>query len=83
MKCDVIDGSVLNGARQPINYCFRLDKPPGHKVFSELETVHLKKIEPVLNNITSYLEDDNNDEVNFNGETLTFTVQLIEVGAFK
>ena len=26
MKCDVIDSSVVNGLRQPILYCFVLDK---------------------------------------------------------
>ena len=33
----------------------------------------------VLNTITFYLEDDNNKEVNFNGETLTFTLQMIKI----
>ena len=26
-----------------------------------------------------FLEDDNNDEVDFNGETLTFTLQMIKI----
>ena len=29
LKCDVIDGSVVNGIRQPILYSFVLDKPSG------------------------------------------------------
>ena len=29
--------------------------------------------------ITFYLEDDNNEEVDFNGETLTFTLQMIKI----
>ena len=29
LKCDVIDGSVVNGLRQPILYSFVLDKLPG------------------------------------------------------
>ena len=33
----------------------------------------------VLNRITFYLEDDNNEEVNFNEETLTFTLQMIKI----
>ena len=33
----------------------------------------------VSNTIVFYLEDDNNVEVIFNGETLTFTLQLIKV----
>ena len=80
LKCDAIDGSVVNGIRQPILYSFVLDKPAGYKVFSEPETIHYKKInKSVLNTITIYLEDDNNKEVDFNGETLTFTIQMIKI----
>ena len=80
LKCDCIDGSVVDGSRQPILYSFVLDKLPGYKVFSEPETVHYKKInKSVLNTITFYLEDDNNKEVDFNGETLTFTLQMIKI----
>ena len=80
LKCDVIDGSVVNGLRQPILYSFVLDKPTRYKVFSEPETIHYKKInKSVLNTITFYLEDDNNEEVNFNQETLTFTLQMIKI----
>ena len=78
MKCDVIDGSVVNGNRQPILYSFVLDKP--YKVFCEPKTIRYKKIyKSVLNTITFYLEDDNNEEVDFNGETLTFTLQMIKI----
>ena len=80
LKCDVIDGSIQNGLRQPILYSFVLDKPAGYKVFSEPETIHYKKInKSLLNTITFYLEDDNNKEVDFNGETLTFTLQMIKI----
>ena len=55
LKCDVIDGSVVNGSRQPILYTFILDKLPGYKVFSEPETIHYKKInKSVLNTITFF-----------------------------
>ena len=76
MNCDVINGSVVNSLRQPIIFSFVLDKLPGHKVFCEPETVHYKKIKKsILNTITFYLEDDNDKEVDFNGETLTFTLK--------
>ena len=53
LKCDIIDGSVVNGLRQPILYSFVLDKKPGYKVFSEPETIHYKKInKSVLKTIT-------------------------------
>ena len=80
LKCDAIDGSVVNGIRQPILFSFVLDKPSGYKVFCEPETIHYKKInKSILNAIAFYLEDDNNKEVNFNGETMTFTLQMIKI----
>ena len=80
LKCDCFDGSFQDGVRQPINFSFVLDKPSGFKVFCQPETIHYKKIKKsVLSTITFYLEDDNNKEVNFNGETLTFTLQMIKI----
>ena len=78
LKCNVID--VPNGVKQPILYSFVIKKPPGYKVFCQLEKTHNKKMnKSVLNTITFYLEDDNNKEVNFNSETLTFTLQMVEI----
>ena len=80
LKYDAIDGSVVNGVRQPILYSFVLDKPSGYKVFCEPETIHYKKInKSVLNTITFYLEDDNNKVVDFNQETITFALQMIKI----
>ena len=80
LKCDCIDGSIQDGIRQPILFSFVLDKPAGYKVFCEPETIHYKRInKSVLNTITIYLEDDHNEEVNFNKETLTFTLQMIKM----
>ena len=44
LKADVIDGSIVDGVRQPILYSFVLDKPSGYKIFCEPETIHYKKI---------------------------------------
>ena len=80
LKCDCIDGSIQDGVRLPVLFSFVLDKKPGYKVFSEPETIPYKKInKSVLNTITFYLEDNNNEEVDFNGETLTFTLQMIKI----
>ena len=80
MKCDIINGSVVNGLRQPISHSFVLDKLTGYKVFCEPETIQYKKTnKSILNTITFYLEDDNNEEVDFNQEALTFTLQMIKI----
>ena len=84
LQTNVIDGSIVNGSRQPIIYSFVLDKPPGYKVLSEPKTIHYKKLnKSILNTIPIYLEDDNHEEVNCNGKTLTFTLQLIQIYNIK
>ena len=79
LKANVIDGSIVNGSRQPILYSFVFDKPAGYKVFSQPETIHSKKNKCVLNTTSFYLEDDNNKQVKFNGETTTFSMQMIKI----
>ena len=38
LKYEVIDGSVVNGLRQPKFFSFVFGKPPGYKVFCTPET---------------------------------------------
>ena len=79
LKCDVFDDSVINGTQQPILFSFILDKLSSYKVFCEPKTIHFKKIyKSVLKNIKIYL-DDKHEKVIFNGETLTFTLQMIGI----
>ena len=40
LKCDVKDGSVVYGLKQPTLYSFALNKPPGYKQFCESKTKH-------------------------------------------
>ena len=80
LKCDVKDGSIQDGIRQPILFSFVPDKPSGYTMFCDPETIHYKKInKSVLNTITFCLEDNNHQEVDFNKETLTFTIQMIKI----
>ena len=79
MKCDAIDGSIVGGLKQPSLFSFVLVKPSGYKKFCEPETIQYKKLnKSVLNTKTFYSEDDNHQEVDFNGETLTFIIQMIK-----
>ena len=59
---------------------FLSDKPVGHRLFCKPETKHFQELKKsVLNTITFNLEDDKYKEVIFNGETLTFTIQLVKI----
>ena len=80
LKCDCIQGSIINGVREPNLYSFALSSPPGHKIFKESKVKLFKKVnKSVLSHIIFYLEDDDLKIVDFNGETVSFTCQLIKI----
>ena len=59
LKCDCIQGSIVNGIREPILYSFALNSPPGHKIYKEPRVKLFKKVnKSVLSHITFYFEDD-------------------------
>ena len=80
LNCDCFTGSIVNGIREPFLYSFALSSPPGHKIFKEPRIKLFKKINTsVLSLIRFYLEDADHKPVDFDGETINFTCQLIEL----
>ena len=80
LECDCVDGSIVNGIREQILFSFNLSAPPGYKIIKEPTTVLYKSINKTrLDTIQFFLEDSNHDSVDFNGETLTFTIQIIKI----
>ena len=80
IKCDCIDGSIVNGVRESILFSFALSSLPGHEIFKEPRVKLFKKVnKSVLSHITFYFEDDDHKAVDFNGETISFTCQLIKI----
>ena len=80
LKCDCIQESIINGVRESILYSFALSSPPGHKIYKEPRVKLFKKInKSVLSHRTFYFEDDDHKAVDFNGETVSFTCQLIKI----
>ena len=78
LKCDCIDGSIMNGTREPILYSFSLDQPPGHKIYKQPKVKLFKKInKSLLSHISFYFADDDYKSVDFNNEIVLFTCQLI------
>ena len=78
LKSDVISGSIVNGVREPILDYFGLSSAPGHENYKEPRIKLFKNInKTVLSHITFYLDDDYKP-LNFNGETISFTCQLIK-----
>ena len=80
LKSDCIQRSIVNGKREPILFSFALSSPPGHKIYKEPRVKLFKKInKSVLSHITFYFEDDDYKPVDFHGETISFTCQLIKI----
>ena len=80
LKCDCIQGSIVNGIRESILFSFALSSPPGYKIYKEPRIKLFKKInKSVLSHITFYFEDGDHKPVDFNGETISFTCQLIKI----
>ena len=80
LKADCLDGSIVNGTREPTLYSFGLDKPPGHETYKE-PRIKLSKylIKSLLSDITFYLDDGDHKPVDCLNETITFTCQLIKI----
>ena len=77
MECDAVDGSVVIGNKQ-ILFSFNLNAPPEYKIkanYCFVEKDNLKKMrqDPI------FLGDSNHNPVDFNIETLTFTIQSINI----
>ena len=80
LKAECIQGSIVNGVREPILYSFALSSPPGHKIIKGPRVKLFKKInKSVLSHITFYCGDDDYKPVDFHGETISFTCQLIKI----
>ena len=80
LKCDCVDGSIVNGIREQILFSFNLSAPPGYKIINNPTTVLYKKMNKTrLDQIQFFLEDSNHNPVDFNNETLTFTIQIIKI----
>ena len=80
LKCDCKNGSIKDGVREPILYSFALSSPPGHKIYKEPRIKLFKKVnKSVLSHNNFYFEDDDHKPVDFNGETIIFTCQLIKI----
>ena len=78
--CDAIDGSLLNGKESPILFSFVLNEEPGTRIVREPNVILPKYLnKQKLETIEFWLIDDDGEPVSFQGETITFTTQILYV----
>ena len=78
LKCDCITGLIVNGVREPILYSFAISSPPGHKIYKE-PRIKPKINKPKLSQLKFCLENDDHKPVDFDGETIGLSCQLIKI----
>ena len=79
LKCDCVDGSIVNGIPEQLFFIFNLCAPPVYKIIKEPNTILYKKINKImLDSIQFFLEDPNHNPADFNPETLPFTIRIIK-----
>jgi hypothetical protein len=77
VNCDLINNSYNNGVLAPIIYSFFPNVAPGFKIVRNVENpVYLPVNKTQINNITVWLTDQNNNPLNFRGETITIRFHL-------
>ena len=80
LKCDCKIASIVESIREPILYFFALSSPPGQKLYKEPRIELFRRInKPVVSQNTFYIQDDDNEPVDFNNELISFTCQLIKI----
>ena len=79
LKCDCVDVSIVNGIREQILFSFNLSAPPGHNFIKEPNIFLYKKNKTRPDKVQNFLEDSNQNPVDFKNETITFTIQIVKI----
>ena len=75
LKCDCVDGSIVNGIRQQILFSFNLSAPPGYTIIKEPNIILYKKINKTrLDSIQFFLEDNNHNPVDLQLKSSRFNI---------
>lgn len=79
--CDLIDGSYNNGVQSNILYSFPVNTVPfGYKLIERMyNPAYLPVTRKMIDNIRIKIEDENGNEINFNGEEISIYLHLRQV----
>ena len=77
LKCNCVDGSIVNGVRAQVLHSFYLSAPPGYEFIKKPTTVLYNKKKTKQDSLHFFLEDSNHNPLQFNNnETLIITFQI-------
>ena len=80
INCDLISESYVNGSFSPVIYSFFPNAPPGHKIVQELPRLNFIRVNKnQINSIKLWITNQDNELVDFRGETITLRFYLGEI----
>ena len=80
LRCDGVVDSIVISIREQILFSFNSSASLRYKIIKERNIVVYKKVNKTrLDKIQFFLEDSNNNPLDFNNDTLTFTIQSIKI----
>ena len=78
--CNCVDGPIVNAKGESILFSSSLDARPGYKISKEPSSFLVRKVNKnKVDEVSFYPEDDDGHQMNFNGESLTFTAVLMKI----
>lgn len=80
VNCDLINNSYNNGALSSVIYSFFPNVSPGFKIVRNVESpVYIQVNKTQLNNLTTWLTDQDGNLINFRGEVVTIRFHLRKI----
>ena len=80
VNTDIISGSYVNGCTKPIIYSFFLDVSPWDKIIENYHNLlYLPITSELIHSITTWLTDQNGNELNLRGNNLSMRFHLSEI----
>ena len=80
LECDIAQGMIFKGKRSGIIHNFTMDVDPGYKYIEKFRVQwYMMESKDIISCICFKLKSENNELVNFNGQSITFRLSIKEV----
>ena len=81
-ECNIAQGMIFKGKRSGIIQIFTMDIDPGHKFIEKFRggvQWYMMENKNVISSLSFKLDNENNELVSFNGQSITFRLSVKEI----
>ena len=82
LECDIAQGMIFKGKRSGIIHNFTMDVNPGYKYIEKFRggvQWYMMESKDIISSVRFKLKNENNESVNFNGQSITFRLSIKEI----